>query len=464
MKKFFLLRYFGLFVIIAFCGCAKDGWFDVKYDKKVGVPTTVTELQAILDNGEVFNMYCPMAMETAADDHYLEEDQAMQLSGFERNSYIWIKDAPNIKVSDWIDLTRGSYRKVFAANLVIEGIEKISPRDESERIKCKNVKGQALFFRAQAFYWLAQIFVPPYDEATFDKKLGIPLRLNSNVDEISIRSSVKETYAQIEKDLLDAVSLLPLIQNYKTRPSRSAAYAMLAKVYLTNRDYINANKMANLALAGQDVLLDFSDLNFGPFSNPFEVYNKEIIFHSTMGGNAIFTFFNVRVKKEVYDMYQDGDLRKKAFFDYDIGTGTVTYKGTYAGSGYFSFFNGLACDELYLIRAECNVRTGNLSLALNDLNKLLRTRWDDSFNEIVVDDPEEALRIIINERRKELIFRGVRWSDLRRLNMDPRFASTLTRSLSGKTYTLEPNSYKYTLPIPDDIIQITGMEQNPGWE
>ena len=74
-----------------------------------------------------------------------------------------------------------------------------------------------------------------------------------------------------------------------------------------------------------------------------------------------------------------------------------------------------------------------------------------------------TLTQILTERRKELVHRGCRWTDLRRLNMDPRFATTLTRTLLGATYTLPPNDSRYTLQIPSYIITASNgsITQNP---
>ncbi|MGV6946452.1 RagB/SusD family nutrient uptake outer membrane protein, partial [Sphingobacterium kyonggiense] len=77
------------------------------------------------------------------------------------------------------------------------------------------------------------------------------------------------------------------------------------------------------------------------------------------------------------------------------------------------------------------------------------------------DNDETVLRFILDERRKELIWRGLRWSDLRRLNKDSRFSKTITRNIDGKIYTLEPNSPKYVLPIPNSVILNNSMQQNP---
>jgi len=67
----------------------------------------------------------------------------------------------------------------------------------------------------------------------------------------------------------------------------------------------------------------------------------------------------------------------------------------------------------------------------------------------------------LKERRKELLFRGLRWTDLRRLNLDPRFAVTLARNVSGQIYSLPPEDPRYAWPIPDDEIQASGIPQNP---
>jgi hypothetical protein len=119
-----------------------------------------------------------------------------------------------------------------------------------------------------------------------------------------------------------------------------------------------------------------------------------------------------------------------------------------------------------LIRAECSARLENPTGAMKDLNTLMEKRWNNkvSYPVITAANAEDALRKVLVERQKELFLRGQRWNDLRRLNKDDRFKVTLTRTIGGVTYTLEPNSYKYTLPIPDDVIQLSGMEQNPGWK
>lgn len=96
------------------------------------------------------------------------------------------------------------------------------------------------------------------------------------------------------------------------------------------------------------------------------------------------------------------------------------------------------------------------------LNSLLTERYKaGSFTPLIASDAANALQMILQERRKELLFRGIRWPDLRRLNLDPSTAKTLYRIIEGKTYELQPNSPNYVFPIEERVIQFSGIEQNP---
>ena len=117
--------------------------------------------------------------------------------------------------------------------------------------------------------------------------------------------------------------------------------------------------------------------------------------------------------------------------------------------------------EFYLTKAECLARNGSVTEAISTLNKLLITRYKTgSYTPVSVTDQQEALSIILLERRKELLFRGIRWTDLRRLNLEASTAVTIYRKLNGTSYKLEPNSPNYTLPVADDVIQLSNIPQN----
>jgi hypothetical protein len=98
---------------------------------------------------------------------------------------------------------------------------------------------------------------------------------------------------------------------------------------------------------------------------------------------------------------------------------------------------------------------------MGDLNTLLTARYHaGAFSPLSAASAAEALVLVLKERRKELLFRGLRWSDLRRFNLEKGKEVTLERQLNGTVHTLPPNDPRYVLPIPDIVIQLGGIPQN----
>ena len=82
------------------------------------------------------------------------------------------------------------------------------------------------------------------------------------------------------------------------------------------------------------------------------------------------------------------------------------------------------------------------------------------FNPYTASSAQSALALILTERRKELIFRNLRWMDIKRLNKEGANI-WLKRIVAGQTYTLPANDNRFALALPSDIISMTGMPQNP---
>jgi hypothetical protein len=447
--KYFLLL---ITVSLSLGSCKK--FLDAKPDKQLAVPQSLNDCQAILDNTNIMTVQYPTAGEIAADNFYLLYTSWQTRTVTDQNAYVWGRDVFNDNDrNDW----NNSYSVVYYANTVLDLFK--HSLTISSGPQADNIKGQALMFRSFAFYNLLQQFAKPYDETTASVDLGIPLRLNSDLNVLSVRASVKECYDQLIADTKEAARLLPVTPLVKTRPSRTAAFALLSRAYLSMADYDNAYIYADSALHLYNTLMDFncSCVNVNA-ANPFPRYNSEVIFHALLFGSGTLTTTTAKVDSNLYNSYDANDLRKTGFFK-NNNNGTYGFKGSYNGSS--ANFCGLATDELYLIRSECNVRLNRLTEGLNDLNTLLSKRWKTAaFVPVSVTDPHQALQIILNERRKELLYRGLRWTDLRRLNKDPQFVVTLTRNLNGQVYTLPPNDNRYIFPIPANVIKITGMPQN----
>ncbi|ACU59756.1 RagB/SusD family nutrient uptake outer membrane protein [Chitinophaga pinensis] len=449
MRKYLMFIAFTL----SLQGCTEK--LDLKPDQSKVVPETLEDLQAMLDNTDAINNNIPAYTEAGADNYYLTDMRFNSLSSNgARNAYIWgdeIFTATDI-ILDWA----GGYTRINYCNLVLESLDDLNFTPGKGAYN--NIKGSALFLRAMSLYTMAEMFCKPYDSTRASSDLGLPLRTVSDILKIFPRASLKETYDRIFDDLNNAIALLPEKSVYKTRPSKLAAYALLSRIYLGLGNYGKAKIYADSTLNIYSNLLDYNTVA-NVSSLPFDQFNADVLFSAALTTTSLLSATNSPIDTLLYEQFEDGDLRKSLFFRENT-SGMHLFKGTYSGNALLQF-GGLALDEVILNRAECQARTGNVLAAMDDLNKLLRSRWlSGAYTDLTATDQTDALVKVLNERRKELIFRGRRWTDLRRLNKDVRFAKTIIRNINGKTYQLLPNGPRYVFPIPDDEIQLSGIEQN----
>lgn len=445
-----------VYLLILFCitGCKK--YLDQKPNQSLAIPGTLTDLQSLIDNVTVLRGSSGSA-EVSADDYYLPYSEWQSRSGFLKRMYVWENDSlfQAGTNNDW----SSTYNKIYITNIVLDHIDKIK-RVTGDEAEWKNTKGCALFLRSYFFAQMASIFANAYDPSTAATDLGIVLRLNSDLNELSERSTLQQTYDRIINDLKEAAQLLPVTPLHKSRPSKPAALALLARTYLSMRDYDAALASANDCLQQYSTLIDYNDLDMQSES-PIPSFNNEVIFGISIAPQPL-SSSKIRIDSLLYDSYHDDDLRKAVFFK-SAGPHEFTYKGSYDGTNFGgAWFCGLATDEVYLIRAECLARKGRIADAMQDLDLLMRKRWRNAvtYPAFTASNVNEAVDKVLAERRKELIYRGTRWMDIKRLNKEGRDIY-LARILNGNLYILAPNDPRYALPIPEDVIAISGMPQNP---
>lgn len=446
-----------LLTIIALGGCKK--YLEAKSDQSLKVINNLNDLQALLDNYSKINTLGASADEASTDDYYLStvSYQALSLDQL-RNLYTWqpanlFYPYTNI-TNDWTQI----YNTVYIANVVLDNMDNVQ-RTPANAVMWDNIKGQAYFLRAYAFLKTAGIWALTYDGNSSDNDLGIPLRLTSNFNVPSTRSSVTQTYNQIIADSKSAISLLtgPAIHPY--RSGKPAAYALLSKTYLTMRKYAEAGAYADSCLQVYNTLVDFNTYNSST-TYPIPQFNKEVIYDTYVGGTGagLIAMSNAKIDTILYSLYAANDLRTTLYFKANTD-GSKAFRGSFHGTALA--FNGIATDEIYLIRAECNARSGNTSAAMSDVNTLLKQRYKTGlFTPLTASTSNDALAKILIERQKELIMRGTRWTDIKRLNKDGA-GIILKRMINGQLYTLSPNDKRYALAIPEDVISLSGMQQNP---
>jgi len=445
--------------LLLLMACSKNEFLDKKPNSSIIIPTTLAELRSMLDYTQVFT-FSPGLGEMAADDYYLLPVNWQAIpSVVERNSYTWESDlySNQLSIADW----SLPYQQVLYANIVLEQLQKIQPT-ETEIHEWENIKGSALFKRALALSSLVQHFAPVFDSATMNSTAGVPLRLSSAVKSYQPRNSIKECYDQVFADLIAAAQLLsPVVPALaKNRPSKPAAYALLARNALFTGQYDKAKIYADSSLQLYNHLTDYNSISTTAVT-PFDRSQPEILYYcQAISQYSILQTTSTTVFADtlLYRSYHINDLRRAIFFR-TISGSNMGFKRGYSGATLS--FTGLATDEVFLIRAEALARLGLTNAALNDLNTLLQKRWrTGTFVPVTAINAADALQKILGERRKELVWRGLRWHDLKRYNKQG-LAIRLQRILGSDSYTLDPGSNKYVFPIPQEEISLSGVIQNP---
>jgi tetratricopeptide (TPR) repeat protein len=432
-----------------FTSCQK--FLDAKPDKRLVVPTTVNDIQAMLDNTSDLNLGYANLSESGSDNFYITDAAYNALSEEARNAFLW--NWQGLDDLQWYNM----YRVVFLSNVALESLEKI---EGAGTAAYNSVKGAAYFFRAFSFYHSAQIWTLPYDESTAALTPGLPLRLSSDINLPTVRPNLKQTYQQILDDISNAIPLLPEVNVMPTRPNKAAAYALLARVLLQMNRFEEARVAASSALDIYNVLLDYNTINASA-NAPIARFNTEVMFHAQAGASdyEALRYTVARVDSNLYRSYNGNDLRQKVFFGSNTD-GSYFFKAGYHGSRTDPRFCGLTVSEVYLIRAECAARAGDIDSAFSDLKTLLGKRFKTGAAIVLpeIHNTDEALLVVLQERRKELCFRvGARWSDLKRFGA---VAGTIVRKINNQEYKLQPGDLKYAVLIPQSVITMAGIQQN----
>lgn len=440
-----------LFVMALFSVTSCRDFLDEKSDAALAIPKTLADQQALLDNLGYLNTEFASAGVVSADDYYLTDAQYNAIP-FQENKrlYTWMPDHV-AKASSLGNNWQACYRAIYICNMVLYAIDeqKFTGPDADK------VRGQALALRAARYLDAAQVWCLVYDSNTADKTLGLPIRLDPDMSTPSVRSSLKDTYIQIIQDLEAAALLLPTKQVSRLRISKDAVYGLLARTYLYMGDYGKALTYSQKALAIYSTLMNFSALNLS-LNNPIPNFNEEILFWC--GTFYEPTIMQAKISRDLFNKYDNNDLRKEVFFN-------INNDNEVAFTGFYNQLNGpnpgVAVDELYLIKAECEAILNKVPESMASLNTLLKTRWVlGAYLPFSATTSNEALVLIRQEREKELLLRGIRWADIKRYNRDGANI-VLRRTVNGQQYELPPNDLRYAVAIPEEIIKVSGIPQNP---
>ncbi|WP_164974194.1 RagB/SusD family nutrient uptake outer membrane protein [Filimonas effusa] len=391
------------------------------------------------------------------DEVYEAEENAPELDGLMTNIYL--------------------YNKIINEVMNAEGPE----------AQKKSLRAEALTGRAWTLFLLINFYGKPYNPATATHDAGFPLVNTADVSLTSFsRASVQEVYDQILGDLETAINDLPAKLSVRLRMSRPLGKALLGKVYLFMQQPEKALPLLNSAfddLAQSAISVKLYNYNqtfatggaFLPIATlggpaiPTHAVNEENIF-SRQFSNTYGYFVNTFVMSPaVSKLFKPGDLRLKFYSTKAYPSGNLP-AGAYRRIGPLLTQVGFVLPDLYLLRAECFARNGELSKATDDLLTLRKNRMPATEAAIPADtsaDKIKLLSFIMEERQREFAVQGYRWFDMRRLSVDPLLANTQSAhqlmtadGIVSASYSLKPE--RLVLRFPRKVMaQNPGMNNNP---
>lgn len=433
-------------------GSSCSGFLEEKPEKALVIPDSLDDYQALLDAEPRLLNSIPKMGFLASDEIEIASPLVSQLTLEERSAYIWEGDfySPDGSGTDWIV----GYQRIFYANIVIDGLKEFRPITPQEQQRAVELDAAARFYRAFGHFLIAGQFMDAYNPTTPEAP-GIPIRETADLNAPSPLVTMKEAMDFIRNDLEIARTNLPQFPEIPTRASAWAAEALLSRVSLYMQDYEAAFFHASNALSIRSELFDYNKID-PALRFVFPRFNVEVIHHAHMITGRFYTSNQTYLADDLVDLYDSTDLRFTKVLVPSPISGRYNLQGRYTGEAFL--FGGLATDEVVLDRAEAAARIGNQTQALTDLNYLLINRYKEgAFIPVEGLSGKDLIRKISEERRKELLYRGVRWLDMKRYNQDPDLAKTVEREWSGQNYVLEPNSGKYKFPIPPRELRLNDM-------
>jgi len=435
---------------------------------EIDVPRTEIVSEAVFNDdataeSALMGIYASMVQNGIADGRVNSLGVINGLYADELQSHlVYLDDFFNNSLSpDNTYLTSGlwgqSYKMIYSINLALEGLE--SSSSIAEPLK-RQLMGEARFLRAFFYFNMLNLFE------------NIPLVLDSDyrVNQSIEQTNPEKVYAQIIEDLTFAESWLEPNYNWSTnervRPNQWAAKALMARVRLYTENWTEAIKEAS-AVIGNVEMFGLEDI-----SNVFQKESKEAIWQlkPTEPGRNTWeaTFFipagntttptTVSILPSFATAFEQGDMRKVMWMEsVEIGDQLFFYPFKYKVKDYgeplAEYQIVLRLAELILIRAEANIRIGNIGDALTDVNAI---RLRAGLPALELTSGDEVLKVIREERRFELFAEwGHRFFDLKRW--------VLSNEVLAK---IKPN-WKVAsnlFPIPYNELQRNRkLFQNPGY-
>ncbi|RZK69743.1 MAG: RagB/SusD family nutrient uptake outer membrane protein [Pedobacter sp.] len=360
----------------------------------------------------------------------------------------------NVLVARWFN---APYATIQRANDLIEILNTNASIPEATK---KSLLTQCYYVRAFQYYRLVTTFGP------------VPIVFNRDVVNVP-RKSVADVYTQIIDDLNLSIQNGLSFTNARFG-SLEAAKALLARVYLIQKNYPEAKRLAEEVISSGKFSLatDFNSIFAGPaFTSTEHIFN--IWFTDAEGTNGLSFFLQhpnmpgsgraeLPVDLSLVAAFEVGDTRKAASVTEIVAPAAFPnwyafkYRDPSGTGGHPLYVSRIS--EMYLTSAEAQFMISNNAtdaVALGRLNEVRTKRGLGALSTI-------SLPIIIQERRVEFAFENLRWVDMRRTPSTTNPAKSMaTVFMEGKGRSVNDELY----PIPSTAIETNSLllPNNPGY-
>ena len=367
------------------------------------------------------------------------------------------------------------YDAVAAANDVLN-----STIAESSNVK--QLKAQAHIGRGLSYFYLLNYYTAN-PTANKNPELGIPI-YTGNYDPTATygRLTIAESYDQVIKDLEAGIVTENETPKDKGYFSNTVAKFILSKVYLTRGatgDYQKAMDLANEVLtkspsvykliSKDDYVTYFTSESSGATENqPETIWEaKQSPANNPQVNEALSTFYaetgshpSLLVRREVYNMFNDGDVRKSLMKTTGVptnddpnGVRLAKYPLLSDGTKFTQNIKVFRMTDALFVKWEAMIKSGQSAQALSEINAFATERGGTTYS-------GDVLTALLTEKNKEFFGEGQRFLDLKRNNL-----GIIKNTNCFGNCTTEANSRIMTLPIPQSSMNLNRkMVQNPGWE
>ena len=380
------------------------------------------------------------------------------------------------------------YRCIGNANALIANIDAATGNDADK----KRLKAEALTMRAWSYFNLVQIFGKRYDKGSVpNSQLGVSLPL-SPLDVKLPRSTVEEVYTQINKDLTDAIAAFgtasaapnPGGPSFKSHLNIRSAFAIRARVALMMQDYVNAAAYANqvITLGGHSLMSNTQyQTGFNTLTNPEWIWGAHVqedqadTFGSFFGqisydGNTSYVRgVPKRINSALYEQITATDVRKRMWEPAPTPANFPLPTTAFLRSPFMSRKFAIRTiptigdvpyvrlAEMYLIIAEANANIPANQVAARTALFTLAVNRDPSYV-MGTNSGAALINEILTQRRIEFWAEGMRWFDLKRLNLplDRSVVPNYVSASGGGTLQIPAGS-----PLWQFVIPIAELQANP---